>query len=92
MAPHRRLLAAEAKATVRFETPPGRQPQIDFGTSRVPVGGEAVRSGQVEGQSGSRRLRPVRRARAPRAHAGVGRLGAPTLECDMIGRDIARRA
>ena len=41
--PYRRLLAAEAKATVRFETAPGRQLQIDFGTSRVPVGGEAVR-------------------------------------------------
>ena len=43
VAPYRRLLAAEAKATVRFETPPGHQLQIDFGTSRVPVGGEAVR-------------------------------------------------
>ena len=42
VAPYRRLLAAEAKATVRFETPPGHQLQIDFGTSRVPVGGEAV--------------------------------------------------
>ncbi len=41
--PHRRRLAAEAKATQRYETPPGRQLQIDFGTSRVPLGGEAVR-------------------------------------------------
>ena len=44
VAPHRRLLEAEAKATVRFETPPGRQLQIDFGTSRVPVGDETVRA------------------------------------------------
>ena len=36
VAPYRRLLAAEAKATVRFETPPGRQLQIDFGERRVP--------------------------------------------------------
>ena len=43
VAPYRRRLAAEAKATVRFETPPGRQLQIDFGTSRIPVGGEPVR-------------------------------------------------
>ena len=39
VAPHRRLLAAEAKATLRFETPPGRQLQIDFGEARVRLGG-----------------------------------------------------
>jgi transposase len=37
----RRELAAEALATVRFETPPGRQLQIDFGQRRVTIeGGE----------------------------------------------------
>ena len=41
--PYRRELAAEARATVRFETPPGRQLQIDFGEARVPIGGERVR-------------------------------------------------
>ena len=35
--------AAEARATLRFETPPGRQLQIDFGETRVPIGGERVR-------------------------------------------------
>ena len=40
VAPHRRLLAAEAKATLRFETPPGRQLQVDFGEARVRIGGE----------------------------------------------------
>jgi transposase len=39
----RRELAAEALATVRFETPPGRQLQIDFGERWVLVGGERVR-------------------------------------------------
>ena len=39
----RRELAAEARATVRFETPPGQQLQIDFGETRVPIGGEPVR-------------------------------------------------
>jgi transposase len=34
---------AEARACVRFETPPGRQLQIDFGAARVPVGDETVR-------------------------------------------------
>src|SRR5690606_5752445 len=33
--PLRRRLAAEARATVRFETPPGKQLQIDFGVRRV---------------------------------------------------------
>jgi transposase len=36
----RRELAAEALATVRFETPPGRQLQIDFGERRVTIEGE----------------------------------------------------
>jgi transposase len=36
----RRELAAEALATVRFETPPGRQLQIDFGERRVLIEGE----------------------------------------------------
>lgn len=43
VAPLRRSLQAEARATVRFETPPGRQLQIDFGETRVVIGGEAVR-------------------------------------------------
>lgn len=39
VAPLRRDLAAEARATVRFETPPGHQLQIDFGERRVVIGG-----------------------------------------------------
>jgi len=39
VAPLRRELAAEALATVRFETPPGRQLQIDFGQRQVAVDG-----------------------------------------------------
>lgn len=41
--PFREQLAAAAKATVRFETPPGRQLQIDFGSARLPIGDEMVR-------------------------------------------------
>jgi transposase len=40
----RRKLEAEARATVRFETPPGRQMQIDFGVRRVWLGEEEVRA------------------------------------------------
>ena len=37
----RQALEAEARATVRFETPPGRQLQIDFGETRISIGGDA---------------------------------------------------
>jgi transposase len=43
VAPLRRELAAEARATVRFETPPGHQLQVDFDELRVPVEGERGR-------------------------------------------------
>ncbi len=39
----RRELAREARATVRFETPPGHQLQIDFGERRVVIGGVATK-------------------------------------------------
>ena len=42
--PWRRELVAEARATLRFETPPGHQLRIDFGTVTVEVGGEPVRA------------------------------------------------
>ncbi len=43
VAPLRRELRAAARATVRFETPPGRQLQIDFGERRTMIDGETVR-------------------------------------------------
>ncbi|HEX8168518.1 MAG TPA: IS21 family transposase [Beijerinckiaceae bacterium] len=39
VAPFRCALAAEARATVRFETPPGHQLQIDFGERRITIAG-----------------------------------------------------
>ncbi len=39
----RRELKAQKRATVRFETEPGRQLQIDFGDTRVWIGEERVR-------------------------------------------------
>jgi transposase len=39
----RQELLVEARATVRFETPPGKQLQIDFGELRLPIGGETGR-------------------------------------------------
>ena len=43
VAGHRQELRAQARATVRFETPPGRQLQIDFGETKVEIGGAPVR-------------------------------------------------
>ena len=43
VAPLRQALRAEARACVRFATPPGQQLQIDFGEMRVSIGEEAVR-------------------------------------------------
>ena len=40
--PWREELAARARATVRFETPPGQQMQADFGELRVHIAGAAV--------------------------------------------------
>ena len=39
----RREVLAQTAATVRFETPPGHQLQIDFGTVRVPVADEPIK-------------------------------------------------
>lgn len=44
VAGYRQELAAEARATVRFETPPGKQMQIDFGERLVEIGGAKVRA------------------------------------------------
>lgn len=40
----RREVLAQTAATVRFETPPGHQLQIDFGSVRVPVGDEQIKA------------------------------------------------
>ena len=72
VAPLRRELAAEARATVRFETPPGHQMQVDFGELRVPVEGETGPGVPVRGHA-----RAIRGASscAPSATSG-SRLGS----------------
>lgn len=57
VAPLRRALRAEAVATVRYETRPGEQLQIDFGQRSVEIGSEQVRVFLFVGTLGySRRL------------------------------------
>src|SRR5204862_7565268 len=41
---YRQALKAEALATMRFETPPGRQLQIDFGERLVEIGGGKIKA------------------------------------------------
>jgi transposase len=41
--PWRREMKVEREATVRYETAPGRQMQIDFGEKKMQIGGEWVR-------------------------------------------------
>jgi transposase len=67
-------LQAEARATIRFETPPGKQLQIDFGERRVSIGGENVKVYLFVATLGySRRLyvRPFRNERQESWFAGV---------------------
>ena len=42
--PYRQALEAEALATTRFETPPGRQLQIDFGERLVEIGDAKIKA------------------------------------------------
>ena len=42
--PYRQALKAEALATTQFETPPGRQLQIDFGERLVEIGGAKIKA------------------------------------------------
>ena len=66
VAPWRRDLEAAARATVRFETPPGRQLQIDFGERRVEIAGERVRVHLFVATLGYSRRRYVRAFRNER--------------------------
>jgi transposase len=43
VAGYRQELEASAKATLRFETPPGKQLQIDFGSTKIEIGGALIR-------------------------------------------------
>jgi transposase len=70
----RKEIKAQALATVRFETPPGRQLQIDFGETRALIGGETCRLHLFVGTLGySRRcyVRPFRHERQSAWFDGV---------------------
>ncbi|MGY4372583.1 transposase [Bradyrhizobium sp. i1.3.6] len=62
--PYRQALKAEALATTRFETPPGRQLQIDFGERLVEIGGTKVKAFVFVATLGHSRRLHVRAFRA----------------------------
>jgi hypothetical protein len=69
VAPLRRELAAEARATLRFETAPGKQMQVNFGEKRVVIGGETITGLPV--RRCARPLASSARARVPARAPGV---------------------
>jgi transposase len=66
---HRAALRAAALACVRFETPPGRQLQIDFGERLVTIGGEATKAYVFVATLGHSRRLHVRAFRHERQEA-----------------------
>jgi len=99
VAPLRQELRAEARATVRFETPPGRQLQIDFGETRAAIGGESVRLHLFVATLGYSRRCFVQAFRRPasagcRTDALRGRGGQSAVLCSLPvqGRADSRRA
>jgi transposase len=64
--PYRQALKAEALATTRFETPPGRQLQIDFGERLVEIGGVRIKAFMFVATLGYSRRLHVRAFRAER--------------------------
>ena len=72
--PYRQALKAEALATTRFETPPGRQLQIDFGERLVEIGGAKDQSIRVRGDARAFATAPC--ACVPGREAGSRRTAA----------------
>ena len=68
--PYRQALKAEALATTRFETPPGRQLQIDFGERLVEIGGAKIKAFVFVATLGHSRRLHVRAFRAEHGQGG----------------------
>ena len=88
VAPFRRELAAEARATLRFETPPGKQLQIDFGQKRVPIGGAVVPVFLFVATLGYSRLLFVQPFRHERQSAWFAGLEAAFQHFGGVPRDV----
>lgn len=88
VAPFRQELAAEARATLRFETPPGRQLQIDFGQKRVPIGDQTVPVFVFVATLGYSRLPYVQAFRHERQSAWLAGLEAAFRHFGGVPREV----
>ncbi|HTB47948.1 MAG TPA: IS21 family transposase [Acetobacteraceae bacterium] len=88
VAPLRQGLQAEARATLRFETPPGKQLQIDFGELFVPIGGERVKLYLFVATLGYSRLPYVRAFRHERQSAWLDGLEGAFRHCNGVPREV----
>ena len=86
----RRELVAEAKATVRFETPPGRQLQIDFGSTTVVIAGEPERVFLFVATLGFSRRGIVAAFRHERQSAWLDGLEGAFQHCGGVPEELLR--
>ena len=88
VAPFRAELEAEARATLRFETPPGRQLQIDFGQKRVAIAGVQVPVFLFVATLGYSRLLYVQPFRHERQSAWLTGLEAAFRQFGGVPREV----
>jgi len=85
---YRQELAAEARATVRFETPPGKQMQIDFGERLVEIGGSKVRAYLFVATLGHSRRQHIRAFRNERQESWFGGLESAFAKFGGVTEEI----
>ena len=86
--PYRQALKAEALATMRFETPPGRQLQIDFGERLVEIGGTKVKAFVFVATLGHSRRCHVRAFRNEKQESWFGGLESAFLTFGGVPEEV----
>jgi transposase len=86
--PTRQTLQAEARACLRFETPPGKQLQIDFGSTAVSIGGESERVHLFVATLGYSRRPFVGTFRHERQSAWFDRIEGAFRHFDGVPREV----
>jgi transposase len=88
VAGYRRELMAEARATVRFETAPGRQLQVDFGERLVDIGGAQVKAFLLVATLGYSRRLHVRAFRNERQESWFAGLESSFLAFGGVPEEV----
>src|SRR5207302_1390492 len=88
--PYRQALKAEALATTRFETPPGRQLQIDFGERLVEIGGVKIKAFVFVATLGHSRRLHVRAFRAEKQEHWFAGLESAFTTFGGVPEDVFR--